>query len=207
MLSKVPSFIWMTAGVVVLFIAAVVIDSAPPEEPTAEPASVRFMPFETDFTLVDDRGAAVRSQELAGKPTLVFFGFTYCPDICPTTLYDLSLLLDELGDDATRLQALFITVDPDRDTVDNMATYLSLFHPAIRGLTGSQHQIDAAARAFFAHHEKMPVEDGDYLMTHNASVYLIGADGAFRGTLGAGDSKAAKLQKIRRLLSGADTLS
>ncbi len=207
MLSKVPAFIWMTAGLAVLFIVAAVIDSTPPEDPTEEPASVRLTPFESDFMLVDHRGVAVRSRELAGAPTLVFFGFTYCPDICPTTLYDLSTLLDELGDDANRLQVLFITVDPERDTVDNMETYLSLFHPAIRGLTGPQDQIDAAARAFFAHHEKTPVEGGDYLMTHNASVYLIGADGAFRETLADDDSEPAKLEKIRRLLVEADTLS
>ncbi len=208
-MQNVPLFAWMTAGLVVLYVIAAAVDAGPPEVPDAQPEAVStsFAPFESDFTLVDHNGTTVNSKTLTGKPTLVFFGFTYCPDICPTTLYDLSTLLDTLGDEAEHLQAMFISVDPERDTVEDIETYLSVFHPSIRGLTGEQDQIDKAVNAFFAYSEKAPLEDGDYLMNHNASVYLIGANGVFLETFAASETEEAKLQKIRRLLSGAGAVS
>jgi len=132
-----------------------------------------------EFTLTDAAGQAFTRQRLAGAPTLVFFGFTHCPDVCPTTLFDMSQLLRKLGPDADRTGALFITVDPERDTPAVMKDYLSNFDPHLRGLTGDQASIDAAARAYRVYAKKVPLQGGDYTMDHTAVVYLMDKNGQF----------------------------
>jgi protein SCO1/2 len=131
------------------------------------------------FKLVDQDGRTVTEQDVKGKPFLVFFGFTHCPDVCPSTLFDISEIFRKLGPDADRAAALFITVDPERDTPSAMKNYLSSFDPHLRGLTGDEPAVDGVIRAYRAYAKKVPGTDGDYTMDHTALVYLMDKEGRF----------------------------
>jgi protein SCO1 len=130
------------------------------------------------FQLVDQDGNAMSDRDLAGRPSLVFFGFTHCPDVCPTTLFEVSEILRALGADADKVQALFITVDPERDTPDKLKDYLSSFDPHLRGLTGDSTAVAAVTKAYRVYVRKVPQENG-YTMDHTAIVYLMDKDGRF----------------------------
>ncbi len=130
------------------------------------------------FTLVDQNGATVTAADFKGEPTLVFFGYTHCPDVCPTTLDSLSQTLKALGPDR-KAAALFITLDPSRDTPAVMKDYLSSFDPRIVGLTGSQSAIDDVAHAYRVYAKKVPTGDGEYSVDHTGVVYLMDKNGAF----------------------------
>ena len=131
------------------------------------------------FKLVDQNGAQITEADVKGRPFLVFFGYTHCPDVCPTTLFDVSEVLRALGKDADRTGALFITVDPERDTPAVMKDYLSSFDPHLRGATGDRAAVDAAEKAYRVYAKKVPAENGDYSMDHTALVYLMDKQGRF----------------------------
>jgi protein SCO1 len=131
------------------------------------------------FNLIDQNGKPVTDQDLKGRPALVFFGYTHCPDVCPTTLFDVSEMLRALGPDAGRASALFITVDPERDTAPVIKDYLSSFDPHLRGATGEPKAVDAAEKAYRVYAKKVPGENGDYSMDHTALVYLMDKQGRF----------------------------
>ncbi|MGF7056006.1 protein SCO1/2 [Bosea sp. OAE752] len=135
------------------------------------------------FTLTTQDGKPLSDTDLRGSPFLVFFGFTHCPDVCPTKLFEISEALRAAGesDKAKNLKALFVTVDPERDTPEVMKSYLSSFDPRIIGLTGDRAAIDATIKAYRAYAKKTPLKDGDYTMDHTALVYLMGKDGGFVG--------------------------
>lgn len=170
--------------------------------PGAEPvAEARPLPLGAmNFSLMDQDGKAVGPDALANRPSLVFFGFTYCPDICPTTLSAISGWLDALGAEAEPLNAVFITVDPARDDVAAMAEYLSFFHPAIRGWTGTAEQIATAAEEFRVDFRQVPIGDGDYTMNHTAGVFLFDAAGGHRSVIDPHEPPEFALPKIRRVL-------
>ena len=153
------------------------------------------------FSLIDGDGRPVTDQTWHGKYMLVYFGYTYCPDVCPTTLTNLSDALDKLGAKADRLQPLFITVDPKRDTPQVVKQYAAAFGPRIIGLTGSAEQIAAAAKAYrvyYAEHRTGPGPD-DYSMDHSSVLYLMGPDGRFIAPMRAdqtGPEMAAALTKL-----------
>lgn len=131
------------------------------------------------FKLVDQDGRTVTEQDMKGRPFLVFFGFTHCPDVCPTALFDISEVFRKLGPDADRAAALFITVDPERDTPEVMKSYLSSFDPHLRGLTGDQAAVDGVVKAYRAYSKRVPNPDGSYTMDHTALVYLMDKEGRF----------------------------
>jgi protein SCO1/2 len=131
------------------------------------------------FHLVDQDGRTVSDQDFRGKPLLVFFGYTHCPDVCPTTLFDVSEVMRRLGPEADRAAALFITVDPQRDTPATLKDYLSSFDPHLRGLTGSTDATAAVAKAYRVYYKKVPTEGDDYTMDHTAIVYLMDKQGNF----------------------------
>ncbi len=131
------------------------------------------------FTLTDQRGAQVTETALKGTPSLVFFGFTHCPDVCPTALFEISQVYKALGPRGDQLKTFFITVDPERDTAESLKTYLDSFDPRITGLTGSREEIDRAMRAYRAFARKVPLEGGGYVMDHTALVYLMDKKGRF----------------------------
>jgi protein SCO1/2 len=131
------------------------------------------------FRLVDQNGQAVTDADLKGKPFLVFFGFTHCPDICPTTLFEVSEILGKLGKDADRMNALFVTVDPERDTKEKLKDYLSSFHPRMLALTGDAASIAGMEKAYRVYSKKVPLDGGGYTMDHTALVYLMDKQGRF----------------------------
>ena len=133
------------------------------------------------FTLVSTRGGTVTEQSFRGKYLLIFFGFTFCPDVCPTALNNVSVALEKIGGTANAVQPLFITVDPQRDTQPVMAEYLKSFDPRFVGLTGSQEQIDQVVKAYRVHAERQKPEGPahHYLMSHSGYVYLMGPRGKF----------------------------
>ncbi len=157
-------------------------------------------PMGGEFALVDHTGRAVTAQDFAGKTRLVFFGFTHCPDVCPTGLSRLSLLLEELGEQAKDVRALFITVDPERDTPEVMKDYVSNFAGNIIGLTGTPEQIAAVAKSFHAYFKKAPQPDGGYLVDHTASIFVLDRNGDFRATIDIHEDPSAALQKVLRLI-------
>jgi protein SCO1/2 len=152
------------------------------------------------FHLVDQNGKPVSDTDMKGHPFLVFFGFTHCPDVCPTTLFELSEVLRALGPDADRTGALFITVDPERDTPASMKDYLSSFDPHLRGLTGDPAAVNTAIKAYRVYAKKVPVEGGDYTMDHTAIVYLMDKDGRFVAPFNLKRTPQAAADDLRRYL-------
>ena len=136
-----------------------------------------------EFSLTDHRGITTTPQDWLGRPLLAFFGFTFCPDICPTTLSDISGWLEDLGSDADRLNVALISVDPERDTPQVLAEYVANFDPRITGFTGTPDQLTRTAADFRAKFQKIPTDDGDYTMNHTSGVFLFHADGRFGGII------------------------
>jgi protein SCO1/2 len=150
------------------------------------------------FQLVDQDGRRVTDEDFKGRPFLVFFGFTHCPEICPTTLFEISEILGKLGPDADRVRALFITVDPERDTPKVMKDYLSNFDPHLSGLTGDPDAIAAVAKSYRAIFRKVPLDEGGYTMDHTAIVYLMDKQGRFVSPFSlkrTAEASAAELRK------------
>jgi protein SCO1/2 len=131
------------------------------------------------FQLTDQGGATVTEKDLQGKPTLIFFGFTHCPDVCPTSLFEISEILRAMGKDADRVNAYFISVDPERDNAVAMKDYLSSFDPHLRGLTGDPASVQKVISEYRVYAKKVPLKDGDYTMDHTALTYLMDRDGKF----------------------------
>jgi len=132
------------------------------------------------FQLVDQSGTTVTADKLQGKPTLLFFGYTHCPDICPTTLFDVSEVLKAMGKDADRVNAYFVSVDPERDTPAIMKDYLSSFDPHLKALTGDPAAVAQMLTEYRVYSKKVPGKDGDdYTMDHSAMVYLMDRNGHF----------------------------
>jgi protein SCO1/2 len=152
------------------------------------------------FTLTDQHGGTVTETALQGHASALFFGYTFCPDVCPTTLYDLTQWLQQLGPDGDKLKVYFITVDPERDTKDQLAAYLGAFDPRITGLTGSRSAIDQILKDYRIFARKVAQDGGSYLMDHSASVYLLDAHAVLTGTVDYKDDAAISLAKLKRLV-------
>jgi protein SCO1/2 len=154
------------------------------------------------FKLISDKGEVVTDETINATPHLLFFGFTHCPDVCPTTLFEAAGWLKALGDDANKLTVYFVTVDPERDTKEIMSDYVSAFDPRIRGLTGSKEQIEPMLKSYAVYHKKVPDADDpeNYSMDHTASVFLMKKGGEFFGTIAYGEDGDTAIAKIKRLL-------
>ena len=131
------------------------------------------------FQLTDQNGKAVTDKSLKGKPTLIFFGYTHCPDVCPTSLFEISEVLRAMGRDADKVNAIFISVDPERDTPAAMKDYLSSFDPHLEGLSGDSAETAKVITSYRVYAKKVPTKDGDYTMDHTALIYLMDRDGRF----------------------------
>ena len=151
------------------------------------------------FHLVDTSGRAVTDKDLRGKPTLVYFGFTYCPEVCPTTLTAITSWLHLLGPDADRLNVVFISLDPERDTPEAMKAYLSNFDPQIRGLTGSVEDVAATAKAYRVYYKKVPTSDGSYTVDHSTAVYMFDAKGRFIAPISYGETAETAVPRLKEL--------
>jgi cytochrome oxidase Cu insertion factor (SCO1/SenC/PrrC family) len=151
------------------------------------------------FSLIDQSGKIRTNEDFRGKLMLIYFGFTYCPDICPTDLQNIGLALDQLGPDGDKVQPLFITLDPERDTAEHLKEYLSLFHSRIIGLTGDAAAIGATADAFKVYYARVSNKQGDdYTIDHTAFIYLMGVDGNYLGFFPPGTSSDRIAETLRK---------
>ncbi len=151
------------------------------------------------FELIDQNGEPITEKAMAGKPAMVFFGFTHCPDVCPTTLLETATWLAELGEEGETIQPFFITVDPERDTPEIMKAYVENFSDRVTGITGDPEKVAKLAEAWHVYNKKVPLDGGDYTMDHTASVFLVDSEGNFRGTIAFGENSDAALAKLKRL--------
>jgi protein SCO1/2 len=156
-----------------------------------------------DYALVDQKGRAVDETMLVGQPSLLFFGYTHCPDVCPTTLAEMAAWFETLGEEAKSLKGFYVTVDPARDTPELLDQYVSWVSDRVTAVTGSEAEIAKIVDAWGVTAEKVPGTGGEYTMNHTASVFLVNAQGGFEGTIAYGESMETALAKIRRLLAEA----
>lgn len=198
MLRSVRIFLWAAVALVAAVFVAFQAGVLPEVQQDAQPLG--RADIGGPFQLTTHEGKAFTDADLRGKAHAVFFGFTSCPDICPTTLFELSTLLKELGPSGDELTPVFITVDRERDTPEVLANYLSAFDPRIIGLTGTEAQVEAATKAFKVYRAKVPLEDGGYTMDHSAIVLLLNDAGEFVGTLDSHEARAVQLDKLKMLL-------
>ncbi|MEA3151216.1 MAG: hypothetical protein QOD56_2155 [Gammaproteobacteria bacterium] len=169
-------------------------------EHMAAPGTPQAAAIGGPFRLTDQDGRTVTEADLKGKPSLVFFGFTHCPDVCPTTLFDISQILHVLGPDADRTRVVFITVDPERDTQGVLKDYLSSFDPHVTGLTGDLPEITQVAREYRAYFKKVPLDGGEYTMDHTAITYLMDKEGRFVSPFSLKRTPEAAAADLRRQL-------
>lgn len=174
-------------------------------------AGVGFMTFEwyrqkgsvdaygAPFALIDQKGQPITEAAFRGHPSAVFFGFTHCPEVCPTTLFEMDGWLKKLGDDGKDIRAYFVSVDPERDTAEIMDSYVGNVSDRITGITGDPDKVHAMAKAFNIYWRKVELEGGDYTMDHTASVILLDSAGAFWGTIAYGENPETAYTKLRRL--------
>ncbi|MEQ8599753.1 MAG: SCO family protein [Devosia sp.] len=154
-----------------------------------------------DYELVTATGVAFNRDSLKGSPSMLFFGFTHCPEVCPTSLAEMTVWYEALGDEADDLNAFFVSVDPERDTAGVIGDYVS-WTGHVTGVTGSPDEVAKAAKSWGVYYEKVPLEGGDYTMDHTASVFLVNAEGEFEGTIAYRENSDTALAKLRRLLEG-----
>lgn len=168
-----------------------------PVSTSSKPASVIGGPF----TLTDHAGKPFSVADIKGTPFLIFFGFTYCPDICPTSLLDLTTTIKDLGPDADRMRYFFVSIDPERDTPAQLAKYLSSFDPRITGLTGTKEDVAKVAKMYKAYYERVPTSDG-YTMNHSTISILMDRDGSFAGTIGYQETPERRVATLKKLIAG-----
>ena len=155
------------------------------------------------FVLVDHTGAERTEADLKGRHALIYFGYSFCPDVCPTALADMLIALDELGPAAARVQPVFITIDPDRDTPAVLKDYIPNFHPRLIGLSGSAAQVGKAARAYRVYYAKVddPEAGDNYLMDHSSVIYLMDPDGRYLTHFSHGTGPETMAKRLRELVS------
>lgn len=153
------------------------------------------------YSLVDQNGKPVDQTMFAGHPSALFFGFTHCPEVCPTTMAEMAGWFQALGDEGKDLRAYFVSIDPERDTPAVLGEYVSWVSDRITGITGTPEEIDKIAKAWGVYYERIPLEGVDYTMDHTASVFLLDAAGEFQGTIAYRENQATALGKLRNLLA------
>lgn len=154
------------------------------------------------FTLVNQNGEEITEAAFRGSPSVVFFGFTHCPEVCPTTLFELDGWLKQLGDEGRNINAFFVTVDPERDTPDVMGSYVSNVSDRITGISGEPEKVLAMAKSFGIYWKKVDLENGDYTMDHTASIMMLNRVGDFAGTIAYGENPETAVAKLKRLAAG-----
>ena len=152
------------------------------------------------FQLTDQHGKTVTDKSLKGKPTLIFFGYTHCPDVCPTSLFEMSEVLRALGKDADKVNAYFVSVDPERDTQAVMKDYLASFDPHLEGLSGDPADVAKVLTSYRVYAKKVPTKDGDYTMDHTALIYLMDRNGQFVSPFNIKRSPEEAATDLRRYL-------
>jgi protein SCO1/2 len=194
----------ITFGTLLLCLSPVaVLAQHEPERSAAELMDVLMWnrePVGGPFALVDHTGRQRTEADFRGKLLLLYFGFTYCPDVCPTDLQSIGLAIDQLGKAGEEVQPLFVTLDPDRDTPQHLANYVPLFHPRLVGLTGDASSIRQAARAYKVYYAKVPTAGEDYTVDHSGYIYLMDRAGQYLGFFPPGTPPDRMADVIRPLL-------
>ncbi len=161
-------------------------------------------PYGVAFNLVDQTGNPITEAALQDKPTALFFGFTHCPDVCPTTLFELDGWLRTVDPDGTKMNAYFVTVDPERDNAEILGQYVANVSDRITGITGDPEDIRKMVKGFNVYSKKVPSDandpDSDYVMDHTASVFLLHNGGRFKGTISYGENEDVAVKKLKNLL-------
>lgn len=191
--------LWVLAGLAV--IGGLLLALNPPAPGSKAPATTE-MPISDiggPFTLTGSDGKPFASARLAGRPAAIFFGFTRCPDVCPTTLARLAKLRRQLGKGDDGFAIVFITVDPERDKPADVGQYAALFGTPVVGLTGSPADIERVKQQFGVYSEKAPQPGGDYSVNHSAAVFLLSRDGKFVATIAPEEPDTAALDKLKRI--------
>jgi len=181
---------------------------SPRAQPVEETLAARLMddlmwnrgPIGGPFALIDHTGKLRTDEDFRGKLLLIYFGYSYCPDVCPTDLQQIGLALEQLGAASEAVQPLFITLDPDRDTPQQLADYVPMFHPRLVGLSGDAAAIADAARAYRVYYARVPTKDADYTIDHSGFIYLMDRDGKYVGFFPPGTSGDQMADAIRPLL-------
>lgn len=168
---------------------------------SSEPASSYANAFGGPFTLTAPDGSTVTEKTLAGKPYAIFFGFTRCPDVCPTSLARMARLRKQLGPDGMKFAIVFVSVDPGHDKPTDLGNYVALFGTPIIGLTGTDAQLEQIKQGYGVYSTKVPQPGGDYTIDHTAAIYLMTAKGEFSGTIDTQESDATALEKLKRLIA------
>ncbi|WJH41684.1 SCO family protein [Aliirhizobium terrae] len=163
----------------------------------------RYAAFDADFSLVDDRGEAVDKSLFKGSPSLVYFGYTNCPEVCPTTLFEVAGYLQALGDEGKSLKTYFFTIDPERDTPSVMHAYVTAFSNRIRGVTGKPEEMKKVTDGMMIHAARQEGSNPNYHMSHTTSLLMIGADGRLKGLLPYGEPEDEAVKRIRASLLGS----
>lgn len=167
---------------------------------SSEPASGYANAFGGPFTLTASDGSAVTEKTLVGKPYAIFFGFTRCPDVCPTSLARMARLRKQLGPDGMKFNIVFVSVDPGHDKPADLGNYVALFGTPILGLTGTDAQLAQIKKGYGVYSAKVPQPGGDYTIDHTAAIYLMTGTGEFSGTIDTQESDATALEKLKRLI-------
>ena len=154
-------------------------------------------PIGGPFALIDHTGKRRTDKDFRGKLLLIYFGYSYCPDVCPTDLQQIGLAVDRLGPDGEAVQPLFITLDPERDTAAHLADYVPLFHPRLIGLTGGAEEIRRAALAYKVYYARYPPGSPDYVIDHSSFIYLVDESGTYIGFLPTGTTADRMIEIIR----------
>ncbi|MFN3475779.1 MAG: SCO family protein [Blastomonas sp.] len=190
-------------GVVLLVLGiGLVTMLAPGRTPTAADQATYADLIGGPFALTAPDGSRVTDQTLKGTPFAIFFGFTRCPDVCPTTLSRMAQLRKQLGKDGDKFRIVFVSVDPGYDSPEDIGRYVELFGTPILGLTGTDKEVDAAVKAYRAFYKKVPTNQGaDYTIDHTANVYLMDASGKLQSIIAYDETNASALAKLKRLVS------
>ena len=167
-----------------------------PENKTSSP---KEFTIGSPFSLIDHRGMIITEKDFLGHPSALFFGFTHCPEVCPTTMSKLSILLDELGTRGDQIKVYFVTLDPDRDTPEVLMNYLSAFNERFIAITGNTNDVESLARSWKVYWKRTEISDGGYTLDHTASVLLLNSKSNFVGTIGWKEEAAVALEKLKRL--------
>ena len=194
-LSRLRIALWLMVGIVALGVIVLIWRQSAQQQTTSTPLGNIGGPF----TLVGTDGKPFASARLNGKPAALFFGFTHCPDVCPTTLARLARLRRQLGQGDEALSIVFVSVDPERDTPAEVATYMSLYDTPVIGLTGTPAQIEQVKKQFGVFSRKVDQPGGSYSVDHTASVILLDKNGQFVATLSPEEGDQVALDKLKRI--------
>ena len=197
--------LWFLVAIALFVLGALTVSGFPWRDATSNGNAAALdpgAPLGGAFSLVDHSGQPVSKAIFREKPSITLFGFTHCPDVCPTGLMQMAAWAESLGPDADRLRFIFVTVDPERDDPATMGNYVAAFSPRIVGVTGEPEKVQAMLADYKIYSAKVPLEGNDYTMDHTASMILQDADGNFVGTISREENSDTALAKLRRLVAG-----